>query len=130
MFIFIASISTIALSQKKVQVFPSYIYCDYGYQFFKDPRTDLQMEKIRIEYLSNSVSQPFSFIYPTINDLSLIKFDQPINQREASSELEQQQVKEMKMDNVIDPISISQSIFNSRNRYCTSFTPFKFFLCI
>lgn len=96
MFIFIASISTIALSQKKVQVFPSYIYCDYGYQFFKDPRTDLQMEKIRIEYLSNSVSQPFSFIYPTINDLSLIKFDQPISQREASSELEQQQVKEMK----------------------------------
>ena len=79
MFIFIASISTIALSQKKVQVFPSYIYiyiyCDYGYQFFKDPRTDLQMEKIRIEYLSDSVSQPFSFIYPTINDLSFIKFD-------------------------------------------------------
>ena len=57
---------------------------------------DLQMEKIRIEYLSNSVSQPFSFIYPTIIDLSLIKFDQPISQREASSELEQQQVKEMK----------------------------------
>ena len=59
--------------------------------FFKDPRMDLQGEKIKIEYLSNSVSQPFSFIYPTINDLSLIKFNQPISQKEANNELEQQQ---------------------------------------
>ena len=37
------------------------------------------------------MSQPSSFVYLAINDLSLFKFDQPSRQREASSELEQQQ---------------------------------------
>ena len=54
-------------------------------KFFEDlsyyPRTDLQGEKIRVEDLPYSLCQPSSFVYPTINDLSLLKFDQPKNQR-------------------------------------------------